>query len=89
MQEAMKGRELAVKSQELLLLPPGRRARIKRLIFPCFFWSFKALVTKISCFLLGHNVTCAPTADQKPPLLSSLTRWCRKKKPSHPKTTAA
>ncbi|KAI6691816.1 hypothetical protein NL676_019526 [Syzygium grande] len=80
MQEAMKEKESAVKSQEVFLLPP-RRGRIKRLIFAHLFRSFKALVAKILGFLLCRNTrTCAPTPNQKSPLLSSLTRWgCRKK----------
>ncbi|KAL3729000.1 hypothetical protein ACJRO7_033573 [Eucalyptus globulus] len=81
MQEAMKEKGSAVKRQELPLHPP-QRGRIKRLVFACLFRNFKALVSKISGFLLGRNEKCAPTSNHKSPPSSSLPRWgCRKKSP--------
>ncbi|KAL3729004.1 hypothetical protein ACJRO7_033577 [Eucalyptus globulus] len=66
-QEAMKEKELAVKSQELLLHPPRRgRGRVKRLIFACLFRSFRALVAKIFGSLLGRNARCTPTSQVAP-----------------------
>ncbi|KAL3729001.1 hypothetical protein ACJRO7_033574 [Eucalyptus globulus] len=70
MQEAMNEKELMVKSQELLRHPPMRgRGRMKRLIFACLFRSCKALVAKISGFLLHRTATY--TSHHKSPLSSS------------------
>ncbi|KAI6691824.1 hypothetical protein NL676_019534 [Syzygium grande] len=64
-QEAKKEKESAsVKRQELLLHPPPRRGRIKRLVFACFYRSLKALVAKIFGFLLGRTAgTRTPTSN--------------------------
>ncbi|KAL3729012.1 hypothetical protein ACJRO7_033585 [Eucalyptus globulus] len=62
MQEAMKEKEPAMKSQEALLLP-RRRGRIKCLVFACLFRSFEALVAEIPGFLLGRDTTCGPTSS--------------------------
>ncbi|KAL3729010.1 hypothetical protein ACJRO7_033583 [Eucalyptus globulus] len=62
-------KEPAVRSREVLLLPP-RRGRIKRLLFARLFRSIRALVAKILGSLLGRDSTPAPTS----PLVSSLTR---------------
>ncbi|KAL3729002.1 hypothetical protein ACJRO7_033575 [Eucalyptus globulus] len=70
MQEAMKEKELVVKSQELLRHPPMHgRGRVKRLICACLFRCCKALVSKISGFLLHRTATYTP--HHKSPLSSS------------------